>query len=149
MDLHCRPYRRHFAILCSYCVASNESLLTLLISSGSSVGAAICGIGTEKCGIIGGKGMCGSGIDGIGSGGGGGEEIVELGEVDGEVHVALGAMEASEPMGHIEGGLAEHVGQLDLRGVQALSQRAKCREGGERGAVRDVDSGGGGGGEGG
>lgn len=52
--------------------------------------------------------------------GGGGKEMVELGEVEGEVDVALGAVEMGEAVGHIEDGLVAHACGLDLGELHAL-----------------------------
>lgn len=89
---------------------------------GTICGACVMpGVGTGGNGAGGGAGTKGARDAGPEAGGtlsgerggvvvGGGQEVVQLGEVDGELHAALRAAEAGEAVGHVEHGLAVGAG---------------------------------------
>lgn len=55
---------------------------------------------------------------------------MELGEVDGEVDAALGAIEAGEAVGNVKNGLAAGAGELHLGRVDALGGGSGAAAGG-------------------
>jgi hypothetical protein len=55
------------------------------------------------------------------------EQLLELGQIDGEVNAALRAGEPGQTVGHIEDGLAVCAGDLDLRGIDAVGRHVLLR----------------------
>nr|CAD1823190.1 unnamed protein product [Ananas comosus var. bracteatus] len=66
----------------------------------------------------------------------GGEVVVELGEVDGEVDAALGAGESGEAVGHVEDRPAPGAGELDLGRIDPLRPRRRRRRRSRRARAR-------------